>query len=296
MGRSRGFQFTWNNYSDDDIKYLTNDINFEYLIFGFEHGLLENTAHLQGFIYFNNPKTFEACRKLLKNNHIEEARCFDALIKYSQKDGDWKEFGIRPQQGKDKKKDERIANIDLIKPDRPWQLDILEMITDKPDYRSIYWFWDAAGNSGKTSFAKYLCVKYGALCISGKGADCKFAVSSYIIKEKKDPTIIIYDIPRTNINYICYETLECIKGGLFFSGKYESQQMYFNNPHVIVFANSFPKTCAGGVPTITEDRWKIYNISLYEGIDNPVIVKPLADSDFKSVEQFNIEHQLSLDV
>lgn len=250
MGRSRGWEFTWNNYTDDDIKYI-NDLAYDYIIYGKEIGKEKNTPHLQGFIYFETAKTFNRMRKMMKNNHIEEARCYDALIKYSSKDGDIFERGSRPKQSK------KIVEepLDLIKPDRPWQLSIMELISTKADDRSIHWYWDPIGNSGKSTFTKYLCANENAITVSGKSGDCKFAIVSYYQRKKIYPKIVIFDTPRTNIDFLNYEAIESIKNGCFFSGKYESTQVIMNSPHVIIFANSPPQEYK-----LSQDRWKITKI------------------------------------
>lgn len=252
MNRSRGWQWTWNNYSEGDIEYI-NSIDCEYIIYGKEIGSQTFTQHLQGFIYFKEAKSFKTVQKILRFRHIEPAKSYEALIKYSKKDGDIFEKGNPPKQGK---KNEQInEELDLIKPDRPWQLNILQLISTKPDYRIINWYWEPIGNTGKSAFTKYLCAKHDALCVSGKSADCKYAVVKYKELKKYYPKIVIFDIPRTNIDYINYEAIESIKNGCFFSGKYESTQVLMNNPHVIIFAN-----CPPDEHKLSKDRWNINEI------------------------------------
>lgn len=254
MSRIHGWEFTWNNYSENDIEYIKT-LDYDYVVFGKEVGKINCTEHLQGFIHFENAKTFNKVRKLFKNNHVEPAKSYEALIKYSKKDGDWFEDGIKPIQGK-KKKEIIEEEVDLIKPDRPWQLNLLNIINEKPDYRTIHWYWEPNGNSGKSAFTKYLCAKHEALCVSGKSNDCKYAIVSFKEKQKKYPKIIIFDIPRTNLDFINYEAIESIKNGCFFSGKYECTQVIMNCPHVIIFANSPPIE-----NKLSSDRWNIVKIN-----------------------------------
>lgn len=251
--KSRGWQFTWNNYTDEDIEYLKN-LTYEYICWGKEIGTL-GTPHLQGFIYFANARPFNSVRKILKNNHIEKARSFDALVKYNEKQGDFYEYGLKPKMGiKNHIPELGYKNIKTIIP-YGWQLDVLQILLEEPDDRTIHWFWEPTGKMGKSSLTKYLCIHHDALTLSGKGSDCKFAVSAFIKDKKREPKIIIFDVPRTNIDYINYEAIESIKNGCFFSGKYESTQVIINSPHIFVFANSPPDLFK-----MSSDRWHIIHI------------------------------------
>lgn len=97
--RSRGWVFTWNNAGDDDDDYcqeLINNDSIRYICYGREVGD-SGTPHLQGYLYFNHPRTFTGVKKLLKHCHIEiqKGTC-DEAIQYCKKDGDYFETGHRP--------------------------------------------------------------------------------------------------------------------------------------------------------------------------------------------------------
>lgn len=100
--RSRGWCFTKNNYTDDNITLLDDVSSIAtYLIYGKEVGD-SGTPHLQGYIYFENSKSFSKMIKLLpQGTHIEvqKGTGFEAS-EYCKKDGDYKEFGTLPAQGK----------------------------------------------------------------------------------------------------------------------------------------------------------------------------------------------------
>lgn len=254
MNRSRGWQWTWNNYNEDDIEYI-NNIDCTYLIYGKEIGEEKLTPHLQGFIYFSEAKSFKTMKQILKFRHIEPAKSYEALIKYSKKDGDIFEKGIPPKQGQ--KKNEQIEEeIILTKPDRPWQLEVLNLIEQKPT-RQIHWYWESEGGVGKSTLAKWICYHYPAICVSGKATDCKYAIVKFKETKKIYPKIIILDIPRSNIDDISYGGIEEIENGLFFSGKYESAQVIMNHPHVIIFANRPPNKY-----TMSERKWDIQELKM----------------------------------
>jgi len=86
----------------------------------------------------------------------------------------------------------------------------------------------------------------------------------------------VFDIPRTNIDYLNYEAIESIKNGCFFSGKYECTQVIMNCPHVIIFANSPPLE-----HKLSIDRWHIINIKKHPESHDP----PTQDNT--SIEQLH---------
>lgn len=98
--RSRGWCFTINNYTDDDILEILNAHDYaEYTVFGFEVGE-QGTPHIQGYIYFKNQKVGTALKKLLTRANLRAARGnADQNYDYCTKDGEFYEFGDRPEQG-----------------------------------------------------------------------------------------------------------------------------------------------------------------------------------------------------
>lgn len=238
--------FTLNNHSEDDFKILETEIKKYGSNFRVQEEIGENgTPHLQGFIKF---KTRTRPLETFSNKRIHWEKCRSP--KHAR------EYCCKEDTATGKYIIDSEPIIELINPNKLWQKEILEIINKKPDYRTIHWYWDNIGNTGKSAFTKYLCVKNNALSVSGKSNDCKYAIVNY--KEQKNifPKIIIFDVPRTNVEYINYEAIESIKNGCFFSGKYECCQIIMNNPHVIIFANSPPQE-----HKLSEDRWHIVEIT-----------------------------------
>lgn len=96
MTRGRSYVFTLNNYSEEDEKGLQG-LDCKYLIYGREVG--ENgTPHLQGFVKFDNARSFSSVSKLLPRAHLETCKSVDKAIKYCRKDGDVFEKGEEPQK------------------------------------------------------------------------------------------------------------------------------------------------------------------------------------------------------
>lgn len=101
--RDRKFCFTINNYSDEHIDQLKS-IDARYLCFGREIAPSTGTPHLQGFVYFANPRSFAGVRSLLPvGTHLEAARGSAQQNKdYCEKEGDFYEQGELPLDGKQK--------------------------------------------------------------------------------------------------------------------------------------------------------------------------------------------------
>ena len=133
----------------------------------------------------------------------------------------------------------------------PWQKEIVDMLDSDPDDRSIYWYWSSTGNIGKSALCKHLCLTMGAYVLGGAFKDGLYAIAK-MVEAKKPPTVLIWDLPRIRKNHLSVAALEKVKDGCFFASKYESVQVLFNPPHVIVFANSPPD-----LETMSADRWKV---------------------------------------
>lgn len=101
MSKSRSFVFTLNNYNGADIESLSN-LACRYIIFGREIGE-SGTPHLQGYVVFSNPRSFNAVKSLMPRAHIEEAKGdAQSNYEYCSKQGDFTERGDRPFTQKQK--------------------------------------------------------------------------------------------------------------------------------------------------------------------------------------------------
>ena len=131
------------------------------------------------------------------------------------------------------------------------------MLSEEPDNRSIYWYWDEIGNTGKTSLAKHLCINFPnqILFVNGAGKDIKYAVSEFVANEDNNLKMVIFYFTRSIENFISYEAIESVKDGILFNNKYESKMCIFNCPHIICFANFEPD-----YNTLSNDRWKVIKV------------------------------------
>lgn len=99
----RGWVFTLNNYTEDDILTLqSNKDNYRYIVFGKEIAPTTGTPHLQGYIYFEQPKSKKKVRELTGINKLwlDEAKGNPTQNQtYCSKEGMCFEHGSKPKQG-----------------------------------------------------------------------------------------------------------------------------------------------------------------------------------------------------
>lgn len=236
--------FTYNNYEVELIERIERLLKHvcDWYVFQEEIGE-QGTPHLQGTLKLKKRARLTEMKRVLgKDVRWSVTKSCSASVAYCSKEdtraGQIFTYGI-----------ELPEEVHVHEP-RGWQLQVMDIIKEKPDERTIYWFWEPVGNVGKSALCKYLVVKHNAIMVSGKGTDVAHGIAK--AKHKK---IILIDVPRTVIDYVPYGTIENIKNGLVFSGKYDSEQLVFNSPHVICFANSEPKIAA-----MSLDRWKIIKL------------------------------------
>ena len=242
--------FTLNNYKDTDIKVICSNSSIKRYIFQEETGE-SGTPHLQGYVEFMTKIRPVNALELSQKAHWEKCRNIKASIEYCHKG--------ETRTGKVFTNIRLPKPLKLITPDRAWQKELLSIINEEPDDRIIYWIFEKVGNVGKSQFTKYLCAKHDALVVSGKGSDAKYLIVKYYEKHGVYPELIIFDIPRSNLDYISWEGMEKIKDGCFASTKYECDMVIMNAPHIICFANEEPQ-----YDKLSEDRWRIGTISQME--------------------------------
>lgn len=248
---SKRWCFTLNNYTDLEISSIVPLFKDNCNIFFFSKEVGEKgTPHLQGYCEFKKKVRPISIFGWITNRikWIKAKGDMKSNLDYCSKDGP-----LLFSKGVPKP-------IKTITPNMfyNYQKDIYNLIKEEPDDRTINWFWERKGNTGKSSFTKYLCVHHGAIVLNGKAADCFNAVLDYMNTNNGiSPEIIIFDIPRCQSDYISFQAIEKIKDGCFYSGKYEGGMCVFNPPHIICFSNDKPNEDA-----ISNDRWNIQKIRI----------------------------------
>jgi len=138
----------------------------------------------------------------------------------------------------------------------PWESIILNILKEPADDRTFYWIWEPNGCAGKTTFQKYIFQNFeNVVVLSGKSTDMKNGIIQFIEKNNETPDIVLINIPRSNIDFVSYEGLECIKDMFFFSGKYEGGMVCGKPPHLFIFANEKPPD-----DKLSSDRLKVFKI------------------------------------
>ena len=275
--RKRTYSFTWNNPSEESYSYLKklgNSDGISELIYQLEIGEKRHTPHLQGYIHFTNSRHLSAVIKLLKGCHIEEARNIFALKNYCKKVKSRLQPYFHFLNGKSVKNVSEIISLDkgkyIINRENlyPWQAKVLEIFLSEPDNRSIYYFYEVEGNTGKSSLISHLYHHYEdyIFSTSGRPLDIKFGFSKKIQKVGDNKIRgVIWDIPRlltdknNQIKEEVFLTAEQFKNGHFYTSKYESKEVLFAVPHVFIFSNIVPSKSTIS-SALSRDRWKIFQI------------------------------------
>lgn len=200
--------------------------------------------HYQCYLSLKRKMRMTELKKLFPTAHFEKCKGSESEnIKYCSKSetrsaGPFFSEAFRP-------KEELTFNFEL----KDWELLILDIVTKPADDRTIWWLYDTIGGCGKTTFSKYLVTLYGAGYISGKSNDIKYYCA------ENDKRIYIFDFTRSMETYVSYQSIEEIKNGIYFSGKYESKSIVRSCPHIIVFANFEPD-----LDKLSKDRWRVQEV------------------------------------
>jgi len=125
-----------------------------------------------------------------------------------------------------------------------WQSELVVSLQARPDSRKIIWIVDNVGNSGKSYFATHYTERSSYYVTGGKAADIYYG---YNYEE-----VIFFDLARMKQEYVQYDVMEAFKNGQFYSTKYESKNVKFAVPHVVVFSNFHPDT-----QMLSSDRWDL---------------------------------------
>jgi len=249
--KRKHYCFTWNNYKESDVVLLIGVLDKFCSKYCFQEELGDDkkTPHLQGTISLYTANRWTAF-KLPDCIHWESTRNIDASYEYCQKE--------ETRSGKIYKKgfpvDLKVLDKEKL---HSWQLDLIKIIDDKVDDRTIHWIYDKDGNAGKTSLIKYLIKHKNIICATG-GGNKDIANMLFNIQENgrdlNEKTTFIFSFGRSTEG-ISYKAIESVKDGLITNTKYESGTLCFNNPHVIVMSNDLPD-----IDKLTHDRWQIYII------------------------------------
>lgn len=130
---------------------------------------------------------------------------------------------------------------------RYWQVQVLKKIQEQGK-RKILWVHESKGNVGKSYLARHLQVVKNAFYVrNAKKHDIAFAYNY----EK----IVVFDLTRSDQEFLNYSLIESFKDGRIFSGKYQSIMKIFKIPRVVIFANWEPD-----LSKLSKDRWQVIDL------------------------------------
>ena len=241
--------FTLHNYENKDvlnlIEYFSSNSSY---IFSKELGSSGTTPHLQGYFELKDKLRRTALSKALGATiHFEKAKgTRDDNIRYITKEGGEVFENILPEKIYCEEPADKLKFL----------IDIMKRYDFPKGDRLIHAVVDNVGGLGKTEFARYCCLNFERCIISGgKSADMFNQIVNFKEKHGTTPKYIIFDIPRSTLNYISYQGIEKVKDMLFYSGKYEGDMIVGNKPCIIMLMNETPNLCE-----MSKDRWRIYEI------------------------------------
>lgn len=148
----------------------------------------------------------------------------------------------------------------------PWQMELKDKLSKKSKGRKIRWIYDTLGGIGKSTLVGSLCAHFPKHFAEMALSDLASAGSwiQRVIEEGWVGTVLFVDIAKSEIdklitgyenNACIYRMLEKLVDGKIFAKKYQSKMEYWNNGHIVVFANEPPK-----YESMSKDRWIVKKI------------------------------------
>ena len=141
---------------------------------------------------------------------------------------------------------------------KSWQEKLLTFM--EPSKREIIWVCGVKGAEGKSWFQDYLEYHYTRKKVFRTSMDRKKESILHSLSKKTISLldVFVFNIPRSfDMKEVPYTLFEDIKDGFAISTKYDSKQLRFNIPNiVIIFSNTRPL-----IRSVSKDRWKVYNIT-----------------------------------
>lgn len=150
---------------------------------------------------------------------------------------------------------------------RAWQDYVIKRV-DAQDDRTVTWVYDHTGGKGKSWLARWLETNRGAFGVQGgKQSDIAYAY--------KRERYVVFDLTRSQEEFVNYGTIEAFKNGRLFSPKYESETLKFVPCKVLVLSNWAPDRAK-----LSDDRWDVIDI------DNPVHRAARSSSSMRMCDDF----------
>ena len=154
---------------------------------------------------------------------------------------------------------------------KPWQQTLIDIASGPVQNRKVHVIVDKGGNSGKSFLANYLAVEKGFLILNPSSRrDMGYILTSTLNSGINVPGVII-DIARSVVGSGLNEHLpntamasiwnfvEALHDGRVTNTKYESQTLFFKQPHVMIFTNHDVEVRSEF--TLSRDRWNVFKLT-----------------------------------
>lgn len=134
---------------------------------------------------------------------------------------------------------------------RAWQRNLEEELLQEPDDRTVIFYVDPTGGSGKSWFQRWYVTEHpgtAQVLSIGKRDDLAHAI-------EVTNRVFFFNIPRGGMEFFQYVICENLKDRMVFSPKYNSRLKCFRQRvHVVVFCNEAPDETK-----MSADRYDIRN-------------------------------------
>jgi hypothetical protein len=290
--------FTWNDYSEENRSDVMEKLPYvKYGVIGREGEGPGKTRHLQGYLRFDRTRRFAAIKAewaSINGNTVHFAksrRGFKANFKYCTKEGDWIEWGDRPEQSGTRNDIKQM--LDLVRNGKT-DLEIAEELPSEYTkyYKCINEFREKLNTKkGEDDLADYFAGKelrdwqqfiYERLIVQGErkvlwisdaiGNSGKTWFSKWLVWKQKafycqggrnndvscayqNQKFVIFDLCRDTQKDAPYSMIEQMKNGLIWSPKYQSHTKVNSYAKVLVVANWMPN-----LTKLSNDRWDIIDM------------------------------------
>ena len=148
--------------------------------------------------------------------------------------------------------------ININIPSFSWQKDLMTRLESPADNRSIIWYYDPIGNTGKSYLCKYLVNYFPEHYYVARQVGNSYHFSTVIsnaLSSRWTGHCLFLDIPRSTDITSIYSSIEEVKDGVITSLKYNGATTIFDNSHVVILSNFLPDT-----EKMSADRWRIYEL------------------------------------
>lgn len=148
---------------------------------------------------------------------------------------------------------------------RPMQRDLIDLLSNPPDDRSVNCLIDPMGDVGKTFIAGYLATKGLAKYVPAMES---FKDYLQFIMSFKPYRVYIIDWPRAisgRAQAALFTAIEQLKAGYVYDLRYHGKDRWQEPAHVWIFTNKEPNT-----KHLTMNRWKFFHI-----VDNRLVSRAI---------------------